>query len=72
MPVASIARAHQPTECVDLANQMAFGGAADGRIARHVRDGAVRQRADPHAAAQPRGRPRGLNSGVAGANHDHI
>ena len=38
--------AHQAAERVDLADEMAFRRSADRRIARHVRDGAVRQRAD--------------------------
>ena len=51
---------------------MTLGGAADRGIARHVRDGAVRQRADRDACAQPRRRPRRLDPGVAGADHDDV
>ena len=64
--------AHQPAERVDLAHQVAFGGAADGRVARHVRDGSFRKGADPDASAEAGGRPRGLHAGVPGADHNHI
>ena len=68
MPVASIARAHQPAERVDLADQVALRRAADRRIARHVRDRVVRQRADRDGAAEARRGPRRLDPGVARAD----
>ena len=52
--------AHQPAERIDLANEMALGRAADRRIARHVRDGVGRQRAEPDVRAETRGGVRGL------------
>ena len=67
-----MARAHQPAERVDLPDQVPFRGPADGRIARHVRNRAVRERADPDVASEPRRRPCGLDAGMTGANHDHI
>ena len=62
--------AHQAAERVDLANEMALRGAADGWIARHVRDRVARQRAQADAASQARGRVRGLDAGVPGADDD--
>ena len=46
--------AHQPAERVDLANEMPLRRSADRRIARHVRDGVGRQRAEPDVRTEPR------------------
>ena len=64
--------AHQPAERVDLANEMTLCRAANRGIARHVRDGVGRQRAESDVRAEPRGRVRRLASGVAGADHDDV
>ena len=64
--------AHQAAERVDLADEMALRRAADRRIARHVRDRVGRQRAEPDARAEPRGRIRRLAAGVAGADDDDV
>ena len=64
--------AHQAAERVDLADQVPLGRAADCRIARHVGDGAVRQRANPDAAAQTRGGPRRFHACVPRADDDHV
>ena len=64
--------AHQPAERIDLANEMALGGAADRRIARHVRDGVGRQRAQADVRAEARRRVRGFTAGVARADHDDV
>ena len=53
---------HQAAERVDLANEMAFRRSAHGRIARHVRDGLARQRAQTNAAPEPRGGVRGFHA----------
>jgi hypothetical protein len=63
---------HQAAKRVDLPDEMALRRAADCRVARHVADRAVRQRADPHAATQARGRPRRFDAGVPRADDDHV
>ena len=60
--------AHQAAERIDFAHQVTLGRAADRRIAGHVPDGAVRQRADRDRAAKPRRGPRGLDARVTGAD----
>ena len=54
--------AHQSAERIDLADEMSFRRAANRGIARHVRHGVERQRADgdvePHAAPPPTPLPR--------------
>ena len=65
-------RPHQAAERVDLANQVPLRRAADRRVARHVRDRRLRQRADRHAPAHPRRRPRRLDTRVAGTDDDHV
>ena len=60
--------AHQPAERIDLANQMTLRGAADRRIARHVRDGVRRQRAEADVRAEARGGVRRLAARVAGTD----
>ena len=72
MPVASIARPHQAAERIDLPDEVALRGAADRGIARHVRDGRPRQRADRDRPAHARRRPRGLDTGVPGADDDDV
>ncbi len=60
--------AHQAAERVDLADEMPLRRAADRRVARHVRDGVARQRAEADARAEPRRRVRRLAARVAGAD----
>ena len=64
--------AHQPAERVDLANEMALRRAADRRIARHVRDGVGRQRAEPDVRAEPRRGVRRFAARVPRADHDDV
>ena len=64
--------AHQAAQRVYFTDQMALGGSADGRVARHVGHGFARQRAQTDAAAQPRRRPRRLDAGMPGADDDDI
>ena len=72
MPAGVGDAAHQPVERVDLADQMAFAEAADGRIAGHRADrrGGVgdQRRARAHAR---RGGGR-LAAGMAAADHDDV
>ena len=63
---------HQSAERVDLADEMSFRRATDRRIARHVRDGLARQRAEPDARAKPRRGMRRLAPRMPGADHDHV
>src|SRR5258706_1902772 len=48
--------AHQASERIDLAHEVTLGRAANRRIARHVRDGILRQRAEPDMCANARRR----------------
>ena len=64
--------AHQPAERIDLADEMALGRAANRRVAGHQRDGLGRQRAERHAAAEPRRGPGRLAPGVPGADDDDV
>ncbi len=63
---------HQPAERIDLPDQVALCRAADGRVARHVRDRALRERAQTDALPKTRGGPRGLHAGMPGANHHDV
>jgi hypothetical protein len=63
---------HQATERVDLANEMSLRRAANRGIARHVRDGVARHRADRDVAAHPGRRPRGFDAGVSRPDHDDL
>ena len=64
--------AHQSAERIDLSDQMALRRAANGRIAWHVRDGVVGQRAQADSASEARRGPRGLDAGVPGADDNDI
>ena len=64
--------AHQAAERVDLANEMALRRAADRGIARHVRDGVRRQRAEPDVRAETRRGVRRLAARVTRADHDDV
>ena len=65
-------QAHESTQRVDLADEMSFRGAADGRVARHQRDGVRRERTQADAASHPRGRPRRFAAGMTRPNHDDV
>ena len=63
---------HQATQGIDLAHQVTFADAADGRITAHraERLDTVRKQQclDPHA----RRRERRLRTGMAAADYDHV
>ena len=63
---------HQAAKRVDFANEMSLRRSAHGRIARHVRDRVLRQRAQTDAAPEPRGGVRRFDARVAGADHDDV
>jgi hypothetical protein len=44
----------------------------DRRIAGHVRDGVLRQRAEPNVRAQARRRVGGLTARMPGTDHDYV
>src|SRR5262249_365840 len=64
--------AHQAVERVDLTHQMTFAETADRWIARHRADAREALRDEGHAGTQARGRGRGLATGGATTNNDHI
>ena len=64
--------AHEAAERIDLADQVTLRGPADGRVARHVRDGVLRQRAEPHVRAQARRGVRRLAPRVPRTDDDHV
>ncbi len=64
--------AHDAAERVDLADEMALGHAADGRIAAHLRDEVEVHGDERGLEAHARGSHGGLAAGVAGADHDDI
>ena len=51
---------------------MAFGDAADGGVAGHLRDEVEVQREERGAQAHARGGHRGFAAGVAGADDDDV
>ena len=64
--------AHQAAQGIDFADQLAFRGAADRRVARHRGDVRCRHRAQRHLAPQVGRRPRRLTAGMPGPDHDDI
>jgi hypothetical protein len=64
--------AHHAAQRVHLADQMAFGHAADSRIATHLRNQVHVHGDERRLQAHARGRHRRLAPGVARANHHHI
>ena len=64
--------AHDAAERVDLADEMALGDAADGRVAAHLRDEVEVQGEEGGAEAHARGGHRGFAAGVAGAYDDYV
>ena len=63
---------HEPVQGVDLADQLALGQAADGRVARHLADGGEVVGDEQRAGAEARRRRRSLAAGVAAADNDHV
>ena len=59
--------AHDSAEGVDLADEMAFGDAADGGVAGHLRDEVEIEGENGGAEAHARGGHRGFAACVAGA-----
>ena len=64
--------AHDAAEGVDFADQMAFGDAADGGIAGHLRDQVDIERVEGGLQAHAGGGHGGFASGVAGADDHHV
>ena len=64
--------AHQAAEGVDLAHEVALGGAPDGGVARHLPHRLPRQRAQPHRTPQAGGSVRRLDAGVSGPDDDDV
>ena len=64
--------AHGAAQGVDLADDLPLGHAADGRVAAHLGDRVEVDRQQGGVRAHPRGGQRGLDAGVAGADHDHV
>ncbi len=64
--------AHQPVECVDLADQMALAEPADRRIARHRADGCKTMGHQRRCRTHARGCRRSFAAGVAPANDDDV
>ena len=64
--------AHHAAQRVDFAHQMPFGDAADGWIARHLRD-QVQVHGDHRGLqAQPGARARRLAAGMSGSHNHHL
>src|SRR5439155_866172 len=63
---------HQSAERIDLANEMSLCGAANRRVARHVRNRVGAQRAEADANAKARRRIRRLAARVAGADDNYV
>jgi hypothetical protein len=64
--------AHQSAQRIDLSNQMSLRRAANGGIARHVRDGFSSESTQADAASESRRSVRGLDAGVSRADHYYI
>ena len=72
MPTASATSPMMPPEGVNFANQMAFGNAADGRIAAHLGDEVEVHGNERGPEAHTRGGHGGFASGVTGAHNDDV
>ena len=64
--------AHLAAEGVELAHEMAFARAADGRVAGHVAHGVQIDREHDGLQSQPRGRETGFDPGVARADDGNV
>src|SRR6185436_9053067 len=63
---------HQSAKSIDLSNQVTLRRAANGRIARHVRNRFSSERAQADAASELRRSPRSFDSSVSSADHYYI
>jgi hypothetical protein len=63
---------HQAAQRIDFAYEMPLGRAADRRVARHVRDGILRQRTEPNMRAKACRRVRRLAACVPRTDDDHV
>jgi hypothetical protein len=63
---------HLATERVNFPDEMAFGQAADGRVAAHLGDRVEVHRQKKGLAAHPSGSEGGFATRVPGADHNHI
>ena len=64
--------AHLAAERVDLADDLALGDTADGRVAAHLGDGISAHGQESRAQAHPRRRQRRLHARMAGTDDDDI
>ena len=64
--------AHDAAKGVDLADEMAFGDAADGWVAAHLGDEVEVEGEDGRAEAHARGGHGGFAACVAGAYYDYV
>ena len=64
--------AHDAAESIDFADEVSLGNAADGGIARHLRDEVDVERVERSLQAHASGGHGGLASGMAGANHHNV
>ena len=65
-------KSHHASKSVDFTDHVALGKPADCRIARHLADGVGILSEHQGFTAKPRGCHRGLNSGMACPNDDHV
>ena len=73
MDAAEVGRpAHQPVKGVDLADQVAFAEAPDGRIARHRANGRNSMGDERRLGSHARGRGGRLAAGMASAHDDDV
>ena len=63
---------HQAAQSIDLAHDLAFGHATNGRIARHLSDGIEIGGQQSGLGSDASRRGSGFRSGVSCANHDHV
>jgi hypothetical protein len=63
---------HQPVQRIDLAHKVALAEPADGRIARHLADGAEPMRDEGRARTHACGCGRRLTAGMAAADNDDV
>src|SRR5208283_3404383 len=64
--------AHYPAQGVDFADQVSFSDAANGGVARHLRDQIDVEGIESRLEARAGGGHRGLAPGMAGADHYHV
>src|SRR3546814_1835856 len=63
--------AHHAVERIDLAHQVAFRQATDGRVARHLADGLDLVGQQQGTGAEPRRGSRGFAAGMAARSEEH-